>query len=70
MLKLAQDNHDHFLPYAKDAYLTGHLLALNKAKEASEYAGKENKRFLHEALSLDGFACHFLTDCFASGHIR
>ena len=70
MLKLAEDNHDHFLPYAKDAYLTGHLLALNKAREASEYAGNESKRFLHEALSLDGFACHFLTDSFSSGHIR
>ena len=67
MLKLAQNNHDHFLPYAKDAYLTGHLLALNKAREASEYAGKESKRFLHEALSLDGFACHFLTDSVSSG---
>ena len=70
MLKLAQDNGDHFLPYAKDAYLTGHLLALNKAREASEYAGNERKKFLHEALSLDGFACHFLTDSFSSGHIR
>ena len=70
MLKLAEDNHDHFLPYAKDAYLTGHLLALNKAREASEYAENESKRFLHEALSLDGFACHFLTDSFSSGHIR
>ena len=28
MLKLAQNNYDHFLPYAKDAYITGHLLAL------------------------------------------
>ena len=70
MLKLAEDNHDHFLPYAKDAYLTGHLLALNKAREASEYAGKESKRFLHEALSLDGFACHFFTDSFSCGHFR
>ena len=70
MLKLAQDNHDHFLPYAKDAYLTGHLLALNKAREASEYAGNESKRFLHEALSLDGFACHFFIYSFSCGHFR
>ena len=70
MLKLAQDNHDHFLPYAKDAYPTGRLLALNKAREASKYAENESKRFLHEALSLDGFVCHFLTDSFSSGHIR
>jgi len=70
MLELAQNNYDHFLPHAKDAYLAGHLLALNKAREASEYAGDESKRFLHEALSLEGFACHFLTDSFSSGHIR
>ena len=70
MLKLAAHNHDHFLPYAKDAYLTGHQLAIDKAREASKYGGNESKRLLHEAFSLDGFACHFLTDSFASGHIR
>jgi len=71
MLKLAQNNFDHFLPYAKDAYLVGHLLALNKAKDANEYAGNEiSKSLFHEALSLDAFACHFLTDSFSSGHIR
>jgi len=69
MLKLAQNNYDHFLPYAEDAYLAGHLLALNKARDASEYAGNESKRLFHEALSLDGFACHFLTDSFSTGHI-
>ena len=67
MLKLAAHNHDHFLPYAKDAYLIGHQLALDKAREANR---SKSKRILHEALSLDAFACHFLTDSFASGHIR
>lgn len=70
MLELAENNHDHFLPYAKDAYLTGHQLALEKAREASKYDKKEGKGVLHEAFSLDAFACHFLTDSFASGHIR
>lgn len=70
MLQLALNNHDHFLPYAKDAYLTGHLLALDKAREAREYPGDKRKMLLHEAYSLDAFACHFLTDSFASGHIR
>jgi len=37
MLQLAENNHDHFLPYAKDAYLTGHQLANSKAREAGEY---------------------------------
>ena len=118
MLQLAENNHDHFLPYAEDAYLAGHLLAINKAREAgkylkardacSRYRGEgerffheaprldafvgdhlgddadvevlapkhrkededEHKRLLHEAFSLDAFACHFLTDSFVSGPIR
>jgi len=76
MLQLAENNHDHFLPYAKDAYLTGHQLAINKAREAGEYHNEyhneyhKEKMLLHEAFSLDAFACHFLTDSFASGHIR
>ena len=36
IMKLAQNNHDHFLPFAKEAYLVGHELALEKAKEASK----------------------------------
>lgn len=73
MLQLAENNHDHFLPHAKDAYLTGHQLAIDKAREAGYHRGgneDERKRLLHEAFSLDAFACHFLTDSFASGHIR
>ena len=74
MLQLAENNHDHFLPHAKDAYLTGHQLAIDKAREAGYYRGgvdeDEHKRLLHEAFSLEAFACHFLTDSFASGHIR
>ena len=78
MLQLAENNHDHFLPHAKDAYLTGHQLAIDKAREAGYYRvgdedeldEDEHKRLLHEAFSLEAFACHFLTDSFASGHIR
>ena len=70
MLKLAAHNLDHFLPYAKDAYLTGHQLAMEKAREAGKHGGEESKRLLHEAFSLDRFASLFLTDSFASGHIR
>ena len=70
MLKLAETNHDHFLPYAKEAYLTGHQLAMDKAREASTSDSTEWEKLVHEALSLDAFACHFLTDSFASGHIR
>ena len=72
MLELAENNHDHFLPYAKDAYLTGHQLAIEKAREASHYPQDPalKKKLLHEAFSMEAFACHFLTDSFASGHIR
>ena len=73
MLQLAENNHDHFIPYAKNAYLTGHQLAIDKAREAGEHRvdeEDEKKRLLHEAFSMDAFACHFLTDSFASGHIR
>ena len=73
MLQLAENNHDHFLPYAKDAYLTGHQLAIDTAWKAGYYRSSdedEHKRLLHEAFSLEAFACHFLTDSFASGHIR
>ena len=72
MLQLAKNNHDHFLPYAKDAYLAGHQLAIKKAREASQYSQDPalRKKLLHEAFSMEAFACHFLTDSFASGHIR
>jgi len=80
MLQLAENNHDHFLPHAKDAYLAGHQLAISKAREAGKareacinYRGEDEDKqikLLHEAFSLDAFACHFLTDSFASGHIR
>lgn len=72
MLQLAENNHDHFLPYAKDAYLTGHQLAIKKARLAGTKPLLSDLRnnLLYEALSMEAFACHFLTDSFASGHIR
>ena len=73
MMQLAETNFDHFLPNAKNAYLTGHQLAIDKAREAGNYSEDdkdEQKRLLHEAFSLEAFSCHFLTDSFASGHIR
>lgn len=71
MMKLAEKNHDHFLPFAKEAFLAGHELALEKAREASKVGHQETKiRLLEEAYSIDAFACHFLTDSFSSGHLR
>lgn len=70
-MKLASSNYDHFMPSAKDAYLVGHELAREKAKKASKAEKHEEKlMLLKEAYSIDAFACHFLTDSFASGHIR
>ncbi len=72
MLKLAVKNFDHFQPQAKEAYLVGHqLAAMEKAGEAAnETDPEEKKKKLMKAYSIDAFACHFLTDCFSSGHIR
>ena len=61
------DNSDHFCTNAKDAYRIGHALAM---KVAAEAGGQKNVEELKRAYALDAFACHFLTDLFASGHIR
>ena len=71
MLSLATKNYDHFQPQAMEAYLVGHQLAIEKAREAAKEANSENKKMkLMEAYSMDAFACHFLTDSFSGGHIR
>jgi hypothetical protein len=36
MMKLAQNNFDHFLPNGKTAYLAGHKYAVQKAQEAGK----------------------------------
>ena len=71
MLNLATKNYDHFQPQAMEAYLVGHQLAIEKAREAARETNAENKkRKLMEAYSMDAFASHFLTDSFSGGHIR
>lgn len=66
-LKLAMENYDHFVPNAKMAYLSGHQVALNQALKARDSGLKED---LELAYAMDAFACHFLSDLFAAGHIR
>jgi hypothetical protein len=61
------DNSDHFSIDAKETYRIGHTLALKTAKEAGR---KKNVEGLKKAYAIDAFACHFLTDLFAAGHIR
>ena len=71
MLTLAAKNFDHFQPQVKLAYLVGHQLAIEKARLGRKETNAQKKnKLLMEAYSLDAFACHFLTDCFSSGHIR
>lgn len=65
--ELLIDNSDHFSSNAKDAYHIGHALARKKAAEAGK---KKDIEGLKSAYALDAFACHFLTDLFAAGHIR
>ena len=36
MMKLAENNFDHFLPQAKTAYLVGHEYAIQTAREAGK----------------------------------
>lgn len=61
------DNSDHFSSNAEDAYRIGHTLAIEKGIEAGKTGDLEG---LKQAYALDAFACHFLTDLFAAGHVR
>ena len=70
MMKLAVRNFDHFQPFAREAYEIGHELAMEKAREASHTNKEHQIEIAHEAYSIEAFACHFLTDSFASGHMR
>lgn len=63
-LKLAQYNYDHFGDNAVKSYLTGHTLALEYASRAT------NVEELKYAYFVEGYADHFLTDLFATGHSR
>ena len=63
-LKLAQYNYDHFGDNAVKSYLTGHTLALEYASKAT------NAEELKYAYFVEGYADHFLTDLFATGHSR
>ncbi len=63
-MKLASKNYDHFGQDAIDSYLAGHQLALNQAKIA------QNDNDLRIAYAYEAYADHFLTDLFASGHLR
>lgn len=52
---------------AVHAYSAGHTAALRKAKEAN---GSRKSADLKQAYFLEGFALHYLTDLFSTGHLR
>ncbi len=66
--QLMARNFDHYGKEAWLAYSTGHLIALETAAHAI-YANNPRKE-LARAYALNAFACHFLSDLFAAGHMR
>ena len=66
-LSLAMDNIDHFGDNAMLTYQAGHQLALAEAIRGFRH---DDPKSLVMAYALNAFASHFLSDRFASGHIR
>jgi hypothetical protein len=48
-------------------YHSDHLEAIELARKGG---GLKDERFLGEALAMDGFACHYLTDAYSGSHLR
>ena len=65
--RLFINNSDQFSEDAREVYRMGHALAIGAAKEAGAQQDLEG---LKHAYALDAFACHFLVNLFAAGHIR
>jgi hypothetical protein len=69
--KLSLTNFDHFGKEAKRAFRAGYLVAIDTAKEAAQATDDETKaQLLRKAMTQMLFACHYLTDLYAAGHIR
>jgi hypothetical protein len=72
-LNLALANEAHFGFYNMLAYVKYHARAVDLALEAHALASTDSsrsQRLFTQALFMNAFADHFLTDGFASGHIR
>ena len=65
-VELALRNTDHFGWHNLVAYCRNHAAAL---RLAASTGGRDDETF-RRALYTNAFADHFLTDCFAAGHIR
>jgi len=74
--KLVFDNYDHFGKAALAAYSAGHRLAMReavKARRRANVAGscrRDCLNHLNRAYAYEGFAQHFMSDQYSSGHIR
>ena len=66
-LLLALENYDHFAQNNLAVYESGHQVALTQALKAHTTG---NRADLELAYAMDAFACHFLSDHFAAGHLR
>lgn len=72
-LEVVTKNYSHFGWNNMVAYVENHRRALDKAREAflkKNQHPNQSRRLLEQALIYNGFADHYLTDAFASGHIR
>lgn len=73
---LAFNNYDHFGLDAVTAYTAGHQEAIARAKKLrgrvlqGTISDTDALRQLEETMAMNAFADHFLTDLFASGHVR
>ncbi len=72
-LEVLTQNYGHFGWNNMVAYVANHQLALKRAQDAfllKDKNPRQSQRLLHQALIFNGFADHYLTDAFSSGHIR
>ncbi|PCH55533.1 MAG: hypothetical protein COC15_04215 [Legionellales bacterium] len=70
-MSLAKDNFDHFGDNARKAFRAGLNVARKTLdKRANEKDDKIRGKLYKDAFCQLLFACHFLTDLFAAGHMR
>ncbi len=72
-IRISEANDEHFGFYLALRYLTEHQEALRKALSGHQLRDEDPigaERLLQEALFHNSFADHFLSDGFASGHLR
>lgn len=66
MVSIAETNIAHFFPLNQNEYKAHHDRALSLARQAH---AQQDDDLAREALLTEGFAGHFLQDCFAAGHM-